>query len=384
LKTFFKTFLFLFFGLIIIAKAQGPNHNGGSTAHNPSQQPTVTLPGNESVPGNASSTSPSPSLTNSQDSADDQKIKKLNSSVSLFWNVMRNNKVNDTLLSAAGIDSKDFQTFEKSLSKKDRLSKKQLSMVRADPDRTNFAYRIHARKKFLKMVSNFQELNPDLAKFLPEILTAWGEARNLDGFSEGDLLYQQAKIASVIHVLRNRVERQCKIKKLECSEDQKNKLKWALATRRYQFSCFEPYDVNLAPVLLGSKNSKMTSLEDLPSLDQKSLENIIVTLVKLEKNQIQIDAPLGNNNSRHYITPVLVPYSKNNLEKTKKNLELEKSKALLLVPTQKPTHITVVPNWAKQSALISHPKIFVQNTRSGDNTEQIIAPLEFVYFGGLQ
>lgn len=303
----------------------------------------------------------------------------------VFWNLSRGEKTEAELLKQSGLDAKDLNTFQKNLPKQARLNSKLLAALKADPTSQNVQLRVKARKRFLNFVGEYQKQVPLFGAYLPEILTAWGEARNLGGFTDQDLLFQQAKIASVIHVLRNRVDRQCKIKKLACTDKEKSELKWKLATRRFQFSSFEPYDLNLSEIVMGSHQiSKLVSVESLPNLDQRALQNLVATLVKLDRKKILLAAPLGSSNTRHYITPALLPYSLEAVLPFKKVLNRDLVRKILFIPTSKPVFFAIVPTWIRQESLISSPIVQVENSRLGIMTDQQIPPADFIYFGGLR
>ena len=323
-----------------------------------------------------------------------QKVREANEALSsqdllantlLFWNAVRGEKPTPELLSAAKVDEETFNSFTRTLSKKFQLNPTQLKIMRTEPSPDNFPTRVRARMKFLGFVNAYQQKFPTFGSYLPEILTVWGEARNLGGFEDRDILFQQAKIASVIHVLRNRVERFCKLRKRICSEKEKAEIKWKLATKRFQFSSFEPYDTNLSEIILGFKGQgPLNELSKLPALDQRALNNLSETLLKMNRSQIVLENPLGSRSTRHYITPVLLPFEKTALAKALKELEGSKDRKLLNIPTKKPKFYAVVPSWISQKALITDPLIKVEDFKTNKMTDQSIPPREFIYFGGLK
>jgi hypothetical protein len=311
---------------------------------------------------------------NSVINQDAEKIKQLSASTIAFWALARGESPSSKL-----------QRFKKNLTKSSQWNPRYLKILKEKSSPENSSKKSLARQKFLNFISSFQESFPAIAPYLPEILVSWGEARFLSGFFAGDLLFQQAKIASVLHVVRNRHQKLCLSKKVDCSPLNEGFLKMKLIAKRYQFSAFEPYDPNFLEIIMGSRKTKVLgSVADLPPYDARSLENIIATIVKMERNLIKLSSPLSNLNTRHYITPVLKTFDAKKSASVQKKYLKSYTHAFLLVPEQKPTHYAIVPIWARQNSLISSPQVEVADFDSDRMTEQIIPPDDFIFFSGLQ
>jgi hypothetical protein len=303
----------------------------------------------------------------------------------VFWSLSRGEIPSPSLVKSAGLSSKTISSFRKNLKKSELLDSKLIESLRKDYQPSLLTNRIKARKRFLKFTAAYQKAIPGFGANLPEILTVWGEARNLAGFTIEDSLYLQAKMASVIHVLRNRESFFCRRKNQRiCQSKTSGEIKFGLATKRFQFSAFEPYDANLAELAFGpSQSKKIESLDSLPELDKRSLLILARTIQRLDQNRIQLSIPIGNSNTRHYLTPTLVEYSVEAETNLRKMTSKDPRRTIIRIPTLKPRFLSTVPKWTTPDGLITDPKILVQKPESSEWSTQEIPPKDFIYFQGL-
>lgn len=314
----------------------------------------------------------------------------------LFWEINNGNYPDPKLSQAAGLSPEKVQKFYSRIQAKNAyLDDQQKSVLRAPYQSKKLKNRMNAREKLISNVSEFQKEFPAYQGTLPEILTVWGESRNISGFTENDDSLQQAKMASVIHVLRNRTNRKVKIQeKYQGTSEENYIVKWKEATRRYQFSAFEPYDPNLAELSLGPtakaekaesqvpQNYLDTVLAQLPDADRRSLSNLSEVIVKFNRGDILLHKPLGNANIRHYLTPTLMAYSKSR-EKILKS-RLSRRSSLIRIPNAKnPSFLAIVPHWAVQSSLIADPPVDVLQDKNNLFATVAIPTKDFVYFEGI-
>jgi hypothetical protein len=163
-----------------------------------------------------------------------------------------------------------------------------------------------------------------------------------------------------------------------------NQEKWKVATSRFQFSAFEPYDPNLSELSLGpSKKGKTWRLGSLPPNDRRALINLARVIVKLNSGLIKIPDPLGQNSTRHYLTPDLIPYSKKREKNLKFGWQSNGRFHVLRIPSQAPEFLAIVPKWALQNKLISSPPILISTPEKQDASEVKIPPQDFIYFWGV-
>ncbi|HVJ64584.1 MAG TPA: hypothetical protein VM901_04960 [Bdellovibrionota bacterium] len=300
-----------------------------------------------------------------------------------LWALASGQKPPAELLNKAGLDPAAIADFNKKLGPKDQLSNSDRSLLRKSYTRDSFGKRMQARSRYLNFISKFQESFPSAAGVVPEILTVWGEARNIRGFDEADSYNQQAKMATVIHVIRNRSERQREQE--PGSPGYRNK--WRVVTRRFQFSAFEPYDPNFAELALGPmSNAPFSSVESLPRNDQAALRNLARIIAGMNRGDIQLSKPLVFNNTYHYLTPSLVNYTKENLANLRSQIERSGRRFMVIqIPgSQNPQFIAAVPRWSKQSALISHPPVKIKEPQKAVFQTQIVSPSDFIYFRGIR
>jgi hypothetical protein len=224
-----------------------------------------------------------------------------------------------------------------------------------------------AREKFINFVSKFQNRFPQFQNVMPEVLTAWGESRGLMGLSAEHDELSQAKIASVIQVLRNRSSKKLEGQNLGKDAAQISaKTKWETATQRYQFSAYEPYDPNLKAITLGPKrlHSRIFSLESLGPYERRALQNIAAVIFKMNKGEIVVPNPLGDLRTVHYLTPELMPFSKGAEHRELKKVRLDPRLNLLRIPAERPRYLALVPNWATQNGLLREPRVRMQLQKS--------------------
>ncbi|MBP7843644.1 MAG: hypothetical protein KA116_02420 [Proteobacteria bacterium] len=325
-----------------------------------------------------------PNLNNSINSNKNSSIQseaQIEASLKLFWQMSQGKKPSDALLREAKIETSDSENFLKNLSNEEKLNSAQQKTLRANYNEQNRSQKFKARKKFINFVSVFQEKFPAYASILPEALTAWGETRNLGGLMSEDSLLLQAKMASVIQVLRNRTQKNMNLGEVDKALSE-NKTKWQVATQRFQFTSFEPFDPNLAEVALGPKMVGKGDDAKLKVYDQAALKALARVLFRMSTGDIEVPKPLNEQDSRHYMTPSLLSYSR------KKELELKElykkhpRLKVLRIPQEKPKFLALVPRWSAQDALITHPIILLRELTSSF-MEQEIPPKDFIFFQGI-
>ncbi len=300
-----------------------------------------------------------------------------------LWSLASGQTPTPELLTQAGLDPNAVKEFMSSLGPNEQLSTKDRILLRKSYTRDSFTNRNAARKRYLGFISKFQEKFPASANVLPEILTVWGEARNIRGFDEADSINQQAKMATVIHVIRNRSEKLSK--RNPKSPNYKNK--WNVVTRRYQFSAFEPYDPNLAELAMGPMTSTpFNDISSLPQNDQVALRNLAKVIASMNRGDVLLSKPLVYNNTYHYLTPSLEKYTKESLAQLRSQIERAGRRlSVVQIPsTQNPQFIAAVPRWSKQSALISHPPVKIKESQGPIFQTQIVSPSDFIYFRGIR
>jgi hypothetical protein len=302
----------------------------------------------------------------------------------LFWSLTNQEEVTPQILSDAGISPEKLKEIKAQLGKKNQLSLNERKILREPFTDGQIQNRIQSRNKILKYVSDLQSISPEFNTLLPEMLTVWGEARGIKGFFAEDDLIQEARMATIIHVLRNRtLKRMAKLQKMGKNPNE-NQEKWKVATSRFQFSAFEPYDPNLSELSLGpSKKGKTWRLGSLPPNDRRALINLARVIVKLNSGLIKIPDPLGQNNTRHYLTPDLIPYSKKREKNLKFGWQSNGRFHVLRIPSQAPEFLAIVPKWALQNKLISSPPILISTPEKQDASEVKIPPQDFIYFWGI-
>lgn len=305
----------------------------------------------------------------------------------VFWNLSNGRSSSPALLASAGYTLDQIRAFNRGLRRSERPSRTQLRDMRADFERAKLQSRIDGRGRFLKFVSRYQQRFPDFKDVLPEILTVWGETRGIGGLTDEETLVQQAKMASIIHVLRNRSRKQQQgggggLKGVKALHE----IKWDVATRRYQFSAFEPYDPNLAQIAFGPQvQGRLESLDSLPLLDRKALVNLAAVVMRMARNEIQLTAPLGDLNVAHYLTPSLIPYDKTTEHKMTMSLRHQLRQHLLRVPSMvNPRFLAMVPQWATQDAAIVEPAVNIQDPKTRLFAHTQIPADSFIYFRGVK
>ncbi len=307
------------------------------------------------------------------------------SSTLLFWNLTNGRKIDANLVKESGLNPKKVTTFLSTLKADEKLSASDRKTLREEYRGDNLGVKIEARKKFDRFVTRFQDRFPELQDTLPEILTVWGEARDLSGFRDEDDRIQQAKMASIVHVIRNRTIRQLKYRSKRTAKMKPHRVKWDVVMKRYQFSAFEPYDPNLAEIALGPVRKKRgEGLDTFPNLDRKALLNLSRAIAKLDRKEIVLPMPLAHENTRHYLTPNLVPLNDKSEKRMKRMIASTKRRRVLKLPHETPKFLAVAPSWAKQDSMIVEPGIQVKVDPSSDFMNTIIPFSDFVYFRGLK
>lgn len=336
-----------------------------------------------------------PSMNTAQDldttPSVNQEARKIQAASLVIWSSLRGENIPASVLNAAGLTTKRYNTFNRSLKKSQRLNKAELTALKEPYSAANSDLRFSAREKILFMVERLQKSFPEFQSDIPEILTVWGEARGVTGFTAEDDRLQQAKMATIIHVLRNRSLKVNSLQNVKGGKIPLHKTKWQVATRRYQFSCFEPYDVNLSTTLGPNispapvKNIKL-SFDDItkamPEAEQRALQNLSIVIARLRANQIIIPKPLGDDDVRHYLTPTLMPFSKKSEKETKRTLT-PRMLTLRLPNSSSPEFLAVVPSWAEQKNLISQPPVDVLDQENDQFHRVTIPTSAFVYFKGI-
>jgi hypothetical protein len=300
-----------------------------------------------------------------------------------LWALASGQEPSPELLMNAGLNPAQVKSFMNDLNPDEKLSSDDRVLLRKSYTRDSFTARFQARARYLNFISKFQESFPAAAGVIPEILTVWGEARNIRGFDEADSINQQAKMATVIHVIRNRSERM----RARNPNSVGYKNKWHVVTRRYQFSAFEPYDPNLAELAMGPRTTTpFTDISALPRNDQAAIRNLAKVIASLNRGEIMLSKPLVYNNTYHYLTPSLVKYTKESLSRLRSQIDRGgKRLAVIHIPgTQNPQFIASVPRWTKQSALISHPPVKIKEQQKPIYQTQIVSPSDFIYFRGIR
>ena len=311
---------------------------------------------------------------------------KILSQALLFWSVTNGSEVDSSLAKSAGLDSKKWVQFEKTLKASDRPSRRERESLRANFESGLSRSRLSGRRKMVKLVKKLDEEFPEFRGTLAELLTVWGEARDVKGFKDEDDLLQQAKMASIVHVLRNRSERLARRERTyrPLKARAYHEVLWGVATKRYQFSAFEPYDPNLAEITFGPKDSIGTNqLSDLPKFDKKALSNLAKVIARINRGEILFPLPLGDKRTRNYLTPVLIPFTRSVEKRLKAQLVGSKTR-ILRIPTTRPRFIAVVPRWAEQRYSIFEPSVSLQHPESGKNVLKSIPYSDFVYFKGVR
>lgn len=287
------------------------------------------------------------------------------------------------LLAKAGLDANAAASFLKKLPASAKLTAADRELLRSSFTPDSFNQRNAIRNKYMAFVSRFQDKFPAAANVIPEILTVWGEARNIRGFGEADSLNQQAKMATIIHVIRNRAERRNELKPNILGY----KNKWNVVTRRYQFSAFEPYDPNLAEIAFGPRSTSLpySELNALPRNDQIALQNLSKVIASMNRGEILLETPLVYKNTYHYLTPTLTTYTKENKASLKASIIRSGRRfAMVQIPSKNPEYLSAVPRWSKQSALISHPQVKIKDASNQTFQTQVVSPSDFIYFRGIK
>jgi len=308
--------------------------------------------------------------------------KQIASAMLAFWSIANDQIPPKEVLVSSGISQQRIQAFKNRQTPQSQLNRQTRTDLKAGYNQKTRKSKFEARDKFLSFVSGFQESFPEYARFIPEMLTAWGETRDISGFLSVDSMLLQAKMASVIQVLRNRTER-----KMKYSESARAlgeaKSKWEVATKRYQFTTFEPYDPNLAIVALGPKLEKDGfNLENLSQHDQFALQVLSRVLLRMDNGDIVVSNPLALRSTRHYLTPRLIRYTRQREKRLSKKFRAGSRVTLIRIPKTQPKFLAVVPNWSEQDSLIDNPLVKIKELISSF-TSQSIPPQEFIYFNGV-
>jgi hypothetical protein len=307
-----------------------------------------------------------------------QDEEQIEASMLTFWQLSRGKMPDAALLEKARLNVDATKAFMSGLKRDEKLSRGQQNILRQVYNSENRAAKFKARERFIKFVGAFQSQFPDFATVIPEALTAWGETRNLGGLGSDDTLLLQAKMASVIQVLRNRTQKALEEKELY-SQLGESPAKWQVATQRYQFTAFEPYDPNLAELALGpaSRNSNK-----LKVYDQMALKILAKVLFRMNNGDIEIPPPLNEQKTRHYLTPTLVAFSRKKEKEMRTQYKDHPRLAVLRIPHEKPRFLSVVPRWSLQEALIYKPVVLIREL-TNTYMEQEIPPQDFVFFQGI-
>ena len=314
----------------------------------------------------------------------EREIQQLVAGTLIFWNLAASSTPPKGLVKESGLEPRRLRSFRKSIRKTDKLSGDEIKALRADFTDDLLATRVAARKRWIRFAERFQDAFPSFKESLPEILTVWGEARSLAGYTDLDLAAHQARVASILHVIRNRTRAACLRSKEKLCLTASHKIKWRVLTKRYQFSSFEPYDPNLAELAVGPATAKkLGALQDLAEIDQKALANIAAVIVKLNRHEIEIPSPLGDLNTRHYLTPELTPFDTKIEQDLKRELNLDPRRMVLRIPTKDPKFLATVPLWALQEALVSDPPIKILDQDAKHFHQYSIPPTEFIFFHGV-
>jgi hypothetical protein len=298
----------------------------------------------------------------------------------IFWNLAAGRQPSAQLAADAQLKLRELRQFRQKLNVSNRVTPEDQRLLRQDYRTEDLAERLAARKRFLGFVRSFKTQFPSLGESLPEILTVWGEARDLGGFKEEDDWIQQAKMASIVHVLRNRATHFCRRSPKRCQVSPAE-LRWRLATRRFQFSAFEPFDPNLAEIAFGPR-SRPQNIGAMPPLDARALYNLMRVVEKMEKGWIEILDPLGDSATRHYLTPDLVPFNRDNERRLRAQAARQKRRQVLRFPRLVPTELSLVPNWADPDKWIENPVVVIRVDEN--ETRKLSIPREdFIYFKGV-
>ncbi len=310
--------------------------------------------------------------------------RQMASKLLLFWSLSNREEISDQVLNDSGMNREQLTQLQGGLKSDVLPSTKERMRLREPFTDDQLSNRIKSRKKILRLVDKLQSDTDTFKNYLPEMLTVWGEARGIKGFLEDDDLSQEAKMASVIHVLRNRTQKRIEKLRSDGKSIKEYEEKWKVATSRFQFSAFEPYDPNLSQLSFGPRKAgKVWRLESLPKNDRRALLNLARVLSKLDAGLINIPEPLGLKVTRHYLTPVLIPYSKRNEKKLQNQWSKNRRYQVLKIPSQIPEYLAIVPKWALQKNLISHPPVMIKSLDGRENSEVKIPPRDFVYFWGI-
>lgn len=299
-----------------------------------------------------------------------------------FWNMSRGQVPNENIAKSAGLKTEEIKNFLQTLPASAKITSSDQQALRKSYTKDSFKKRNEARAKFLRFVSKMQDRFPGTAEILPELLTVWGEARNIRGFDELDSINQQAKMATIVHVIRNRTQRRA----AQRPDLKSYKNKWDVVTRRYQFSAFEPYDPNLAELAFGPNiSSPAQNSESLPRNDRVALDNLAKVISGLNKGHILLSSPLVHQDTYHYLTPQLLKFNKENYALLKSEISKKNQRfSILKIPTSNPQFLSAVPRWSKQTALISYPPVKIKHHSNLEFQTQIVNPSDFIYFKGLR
>jgi hypothetical protein len=366
---------------VLAAEPQVIGH--GSTTSQPTSRPSET-----ELSPKASSTVASPSAlpTNTPPpAATDEKALAIRATVLNFWAFANQSpKAPHPRGSVPGLTVPPWNSLRKRLLNEGSLpTREDEDLLRQPFSELSAAGRFRARAKLVRSLEVFSSASGSLGPSLVEALIAWGEARNLTGFRNEDSLVQQAKIAAILHVLRNRVRRACESRKTWCEKNPQLAV-LAAATRRFQFTAFEPYDPNLAELGFGP-NTVSANTRSLPELDEKALQNISQVLAKMELGEISFKNPLSSHRTRHYLTPQLLPNTASNLNLAQATAnDANRRTRLLQIPGQRPQYLALVPMWAEQHRLIAEPAVDFVDTSSQSVQTIPVQPQDFVFFIGVR
>lgn len=299
-----------------------------------------------------------------------------------FWSLSNGRLPNEKTSGAADFKQSELRQFQKSLPTKANLDAPTRKILNAAYTPKNKQKKFEAREKFINFVSAFQKSFPKYASILPDMLTAWGETRDISGFLSSDSLLLQAKMATVIQVLRNRTQQAMNLSRT-LQELGEAESKWTIATKRYQFSSFEPYDVNLRVLALGPKFEKQNmEFDSLSAHDKFALQILAKVILRMQNGEIDVKKPISLVQTRHYLTPTLVRYTRRNERLLKQKLQSSQRLAVIRIPKKAPAYLAIVPNWSAQEALIEKPTVLIKQLINSF-TPQEIPPNDFIYFQGV-
>lgn len=358
-----------------------------TSAHGSATVQTMPKPNENENPSNSSSTVSAANAPDAQMplSPVDQKAQAIRATVVNFWAFSNHSpRAPHPRGSIPGLAVPPWNSLRKRLLNEGSLpTREDEDLLRQSFSEGNAAARFRARAKLVRSLEAFSSASGSLGPSLVEALIAWGEARNLTGFRDEDSLVQQAKIAAILHVLRNRVRRACESRKTWCEKNPQLAV-LAAATRRFQFTAFEPYDPNLAELGFGPGTVSPNSLS-LPDLDQKALRNISQVLAKMDLGEIQFKSPLSSPRTRHYLTPQLMPNTVTNQNLAKEaSSDINRRRRLLQIPSQRPQYLALVPMWAEQNRLIAEPAVDFVDPSTQSVQSIPVQPQDFVFFIGVR